>query len=171
MISSVCSTVVRRPSALSGWLFAVVTAASAAESRVPNPNSHPHARPPIIKRWFPGIIYEIDDTREFWWVVLLTKDVPVYVYLYSPNCGVCYRQEADIAQLAIERPDIVIVKVNVRRFPDIALSHRTTMVPDHAIWYNQQVLHRMSGFLSVADLSDVLGAIVGPCDDQADRDH
>lgn len=80
-----------------------------------------------------------------WTAEVLQSDRPVLVDFYSPTCGPCRMQTPVLEELAIERSDLKIVKVDVTENPELAVHHQIAAVPTLLLVMNGQVVDRLRG--------------------------
>lgn len=80
-----------------------------------------------------------------WTAEVLQSDRPVLVDFYSPTCGPCRLQTPVLEQLAVERPDLKIVKLDVTENPELAVHHQIVAVPTLMLIRNGQVVDRLRG--------------------------
>lgn len=80
-----------------------------------------------------------------WTSEVLQSDQPVLVDFFSPTCGPCRLQTPVLEGLAVERPDLKIVKVDVSNNPELAVHHGIAAVPTLMLVRNGQVVDRLRG--------------------------
>lgn len=80
-----------------------------------------------------------------WTAEVLQSDRPVLVDFYSPTCGPCRLQTPVLEQLAVERPDLKIVKLDVTENPELAVHRQIAAVPTLMLVRNGQVVDRLRG--------------------------
>ena len=80
-----------------------------------------------------------------WTAEVLQADRPVLVDFYSPTCGPCRLQTPVLEELAVERPDLKIVKVDVSNNPELAVHHQIAAVPTLMLVRNGQVVDSLRG--------------------------
>ncbi len=74
-----------------------------------------------------GAINEVTDTN--FQAEVLESDKPVLVDFWAPWCGPCRIVAPHLEELAGEREDLRIVKLNVDDNPQTAMSYRITSIP------------------------------------------
>lgn len=80
-----------------------------------------------------------------WTAEVLQSDRPVLVDFYSPTCGPCRMQTPVLEALAVERPDLRIVKLDVSENPELAVHHQIAAVPTLLLIRNGEVVDRLRG--------------------------
>lgn len=80
-----------------------------------------------------------------WTAEVLQSDRPVLVDFYSPTCGPCRMQTPVLEELAVERPDLKIVKLDVSENPELAVHHQIAAVPTLILLRNGQAVDRLRG--------------------------
>lgn len=80
-----------------------------------------------------------------WTAEVLQSDRPVLVDFYSPTCGPCRLQTPVLEELATERPDLKIVKLDVTENPELAVHHQIAAVPTLILLRNGEVMDRLRG--------------------------
>jgi thioredoxin 2 len=80
--------------------------------------------------------------------------LPVLVDFYSPTCGPCLMMHPIMESFARRKAgEIMVVRLNVDRHPEMAASHGVMGVPTFIIFLKGAERGRTSGAMSEADLS------------------
>jgi thioredoxin 1 len=97
------------------------------------------------------------ETDEFQEVVLET-DAPVLVDFYADWCGPCRRLAPALEQLARQRPDAKIVKVDIDKSPELAARYRVESIPTVMVFKQGDVTARQTGLADRNTLKRLLGS-------------
>ena len=76
---------------------------------------------------------------------VLNSDKPVLLDLWAPWCGPCRLMSPILDQLAEEREDIKVAKVNVDEEPELAGEFRVYSIPTLAVLKDGQMVNQMVG--------------------------
>jgi thioredoxin 1 len=78
---------------------------------------------------------------------VLEADKPVLVDFWAPWCGPCRVVAPHLEELAGERDDLKIVKLNVDENPQTAASYNVMSIPTLLLFKNGAVAHQIVGAL------------------------
>ena len=92
-----------------------------------------------------GAINEVNDTN--FQAELLESDKPVLVDFWAPWCGPCRIVAPHLEELAGEREDLRIVKLNVDENPQVSAQYQVMSIPTLLLFKNGQVAHQIIGAL------------------------
>jgi thioredoxin 1 len=92
-----------------------------------------------------GLISEVTDTN--FQAEVLEADKPVLVDFWAPWCGPCRIVAPHLEELAGEREDIRIVKLNVDDNPQTAARYSVMSIPMLLLFKQGQVAHQIIGAL------------------------
>ena len=92
-----------------------------------------------------GAINEVNDTN--FQAEVLESDKPVLVDFWAPWCGPCRIVAPHLEELAGERDDLKIVKLNVDENPQTAASFNVMSIPTLLLFKNGAVAHQIVGAL------------------------
>jgi thioredoxin 1 len=92
-----------------------------------------------------GAITEVTDNN--FQAEVLEADRPVLVDFWAPWCGPCRIVAPHLEELAGERDDIQIVKLNVDDNPQTAARYNVMSIPTLLLFKQGQVAHQIIGAL------------------------
>ncbi len=89
--------------------------------------------------------------------VLKSKE-PVLIDFYADWCGPCRAMSGIIDNIAEEKQDIKVGKINVDENQDLAMEYGVMSIPTIMIFKNGEV---QKTFVGVRDKSEIIGALEG----------
>jgi thioredoxin 1 len=92
-----------------------------------------------------GAINAVTDTN--FQAEVLECDKPVLVDFWAPWCGPCRIVAPHLEELAGEREDLLIVKLNVDENPQISARYNVMSIPTLLLFKHGQVAHQIIGAL------------------------
>ena len=87
---------------------------------------------------------------------VLQADKPVLVDFWATWCGPCQMQAPILEELAKERDDVIIAKVDVDQNPNLAQKYRVMSIPMLAVFKNGQPVVSAVGLQNKAALNEML---------------
>ena len=99
---------------------------------------------------------EIDLTYNDFDSVVMESDKPVLVDFWATWCGPCRMLGPVIAQIAEERDDIKVCKVNVDDEPELARMFNVMSIPTVLVFKNGELKDRSVGFKPKQQILDLL---------------
>ena len=87
---------------------------------------------------------------------VMNSEKPVLLDFWAPWCGPCRLIAPEVEQIAAERGDIRVAKVNVDENPDLASKFRVYSIPTLAVMKNGRVVSQTSGFCYKDDILSML---------------
>ena len=84
-------------------------------------------------------------TKENFEELVLNADKPVLLDFWAPWCGPCRRVVPIVEEIAEERPDIVVGKVNIDEQPALAQQFGITSIPTLVVMENGKILRQELG--------------------------
>ena len=102
------------------------------------------------------IMAEITITRENFEAEVLKSDKPVLVDFWATWCGPCRMLSPIVAQLAEERTDIKVGKINVDEQEELAIQFQVASIPTVLIFKNGKITAKSVGYCGRAQLEGLL---------------
>ena len=88
--------------------------------------------------------------------VVLNSEKPVLVDFWAPWCGPCRMVGPLLEEIAAERPDVQVVKVNVDEEPDLAGKFQIMSIPSLLVFKNGQVVNQSVSARPKAQILELL---------------
>ena len=98
----------------------------------------------------------ISVTSENFQDVVMNSDKPVLLDFWAPWCGPCRMVSPIIDEIAGERSDITVGKVNVDEQVALAQQFRVMTIPTLMVIKNGQVVHQSAGARPKAQILELL---------------
>jgi thioredoxin 1 len=92
-----------------------------------------------------GAMTEVTDTN--FQAEVLEADKPVLVDFWAPWCGPCRIVEPHLQELAGERDDLLVVRLNVDENPQVSATYNVMSIPTLLLFKQGQVAHQIIGAL------------------------
>lgn len=87
---------------------------------------------------------------------VLHSDKPVLVDFWAGWCGPCRMLGPIIEQIAAERQDIKVVKVNVEEHPELAAAYHVVSIPMLLVVKDGQVVEKSVGLQTKEEILEML---------------
>lgn len=100
---------------------------------------------------------EITITKENFEAEVLRSDKPVLVDFWATWCGPCRMIAPVLSEIARERSDVKVGKINVDDQPDLANEFRIASIPTLLLFRGGQVVNQMVGVRPKATIEAMLG--------------
>lgn len=94
----------------------------------------------------------VDVTDSTFDAVVLSSSTPVLVDFWAPWCGPCRQVAPILDEIAGERDDLKIVKLNVDENPEMAARFRITSIPAMKVFKNGSEVHEIIGVAPKASI-------------------
>ena len=99
---------------------------------------------------------EITITKENFDSEVLKSDVPVLLDFWAPWCGPCRMVMPLVEEIAEERDDIKVVKINVDEEPDLASQFQIMSIPTLMVVKDGEVVSKVMGARPKAQINAML---------------
>ena len=87
---------------------------------------------------------------------VLQSEKPVLVDFFASWCGPCRMLSPVLDEIAQERPDVKVVKINVDEEPALAAQYRVVSIPSLFVFNNGEVVAQALGAKPKHQLLDML---------------
>ena len=98
----------------------------------------------------------ITITKENFQAEVLNSDKPVLVDFWATWCGPCRMVAPIVDEIAQEREDIKVCKIDVDEQPDLAAAYQVMSIPTLLVFKNGQVTAKSIGAKPKAQLLDMI---------------
>lgn len=98
----------------------------------------------------------VEITKDNFEHTVLKADKPVLVDFWAEWCGPCQMMEPIVDEVAEERDDIIIGKLNVDTQPEIALRYNVMSIPTLILFENGEEAQKSIGLISKEELLELI---------------
>ncbi|MGM9605268.1 MAG: thioredoxin [Faecousia sp.] len=88
--------------------------------------------------------------------IVKESEKPVLVDFWASWCGPCRMIAPVLEEVAAERPDIQVCKVNVDEEQELAISYGVASIPTLLVFKNGQVVNKSIGAVPKAEILEML---------------
>ena len=98
----------------------------------------------------------VEITKDNFEHTVLKADKPVFVDFWAEWCGPCQMMGPIVDEVAEERNDIIIGKLNVDTQPEIALRYNVMSIPTLILFENGEEAQKSIGLISKEELLELI---------------
>ena len=98
----------------------------------------------------------VEITKDNFEQTVLKADKPVFVDFWAEWCGPCQMMGPIVDEVAEERDDIIIGKLNVDTQPEIALRYNVMSIPTLILFENGEEAQKSIGLISKEELLELI---------------
>lgn len=98
----------------------------------------------------------VEITKDNFEETVLKADKPVLVDFWAEWCGPCQMMGPIVDEVAEERDDVIIGKLNVDTQPEIALRYNVMSIPTLILFKNGEEAQKSIGLISKEELLELI---------------
>ena len=99
----------------------------------------------------------INVTKDTFDHEVLKSEIPVMVDSWAPWCGPCRAVVPIVEEIAQEREDIAVGKINVDEEVELAMEFGVASIPTLVVVEHGEVMNKAIGYMPKAEIEELLG--------------
>ncbi len=96
-------------------------------------------------------------TKENYEALAVNSDKTVLLDFWAPWCGPCRMVAPILEQIAAEREDVLVGKINVDEEMELAMAYKVASIPTLVVMKNGQAVAKSVGYSPKAEIEKLLG--------------